>query len=91
MTLQEYYKRKLFEYGFHTAFASREKDLKAWSKKMEAEINSIYFQDEMDYYICAEYFGSYVGSVNDWSQEDMEFLHGLGFSPLDFEEKLDNE
>lgn len=85
MTLQEYYKRKLFEFGFHTAFVGREKDLKAWSEKMEAEINSIYFQDKMDYYICADYFGSYVGSKDDWTQEDIDFLRVLGFSTEDFE------
>ena len=88
MTLQEYYKRKLFEFGFNTAFVGREKDLKAWSKKMEAEINSIYFQDEMDYYICADYFGSYVGDEKNWTQKDIDFLEALGFSTGDFVDEM---
>ena len=89
MKLQEYYKRKLFEYGFNTAFAGREKDLKAWSEKMKAEINSIYFQNDIDYYICADYFDSYVGDEKNWTKNDMDFLDTLGFSTGDFVERYE--
>ena len=84
MSLLEYYKKHIFEFGYNTAFNNR-KDIKKSQAEKKITLDGIYFNDEMDFYICADYYGSFVGGVDDWSQEDLEFLHGLGFSPLDFE------
>lgn len=91
MSLLNYYKKHIFEFGYNVAFNTRNKDIKQSQAEKEKTLDGIYFNDEMDYYICADYYGSFVGSVNDWAQEDIEFLHGLGFSPLDFEGETGNE
>lgn len=76
MTLFEYYKKAVFEYGYDTAKRGQE---------ASAEIDGIDYQDEFDWNICADYYGSYVGAREDWSAEDIEFLKVLGFTPEDFE------
>ena len=77
MTLFEFYKKATFEYGYHTS---------AVGKDMKTEETSIDYEDEFDYYICADYYGSYVGSKEDWKDNDLRFLKVLGFTPEDFEE-----
>jgi len=71
--------------------------LKEYYKKRLAEdytkddVDTIYFRDEMDFYICADYYGSYIGGIEDWTEEDVNFLYGLGFSPEDFEPEEEDE
>lgn len=79
MTLQEYYKRKVYEYGYERACQDKE-----FGKDHKNPTDDIYFEDEMDYYICADYYGSYVGSDEDWCQDDIDFLDVLGFGTGDF-------
>lgn len=76
MTLFEYYKKAVFEYGYDTA---------KYGEALTEETESIHYQDEFDWNVCADYYGSYVGALEDWSAEDIEFLKVLGFTPKDFE------
>lgn len=80
MNLKEYYKRKVYQYGYEMACQDLE-----FSKDHKEPTDNIYYKDEMDYYICADYYGSYVGGLEDWTEEDKKFLTGLGFEPEDFE------
>lgn len=80
MTLREYYKAHVFEYAYNDGYD----DCKAGTPNPMRYQEDIYWQDEMDYYICADYYGSYVGGYEDWTQEDKEFLTALGFEPSDF-------
>lgn len=84
MTLQKYYKLKVYEYGYEMGKQDYqfERDTHRWATK------DIYFNDEMDYYICADYFGIYVGADENWTQEDIDFLEVLGFGTGDF---IENE
>lgn len=77
MTLLDYYKKAVFEYGYDTAKRG---------KALTEETESIDYQDEFDWNICADYYGSYVGGKEDLTTEDIEFLKVLGFTPEDFEE-----
>ena len=83
MTLQRYYKIKVYEYGYEMGqqdfqFKRDEEHSHRWATK------DIYFNDEMDYYICADYFDIYVGDEKNWTQEDIDFLEILGFGTGDF-------
>ena len=80
MNLKEYYKIHLYDYGYN----------KGYDDGVKGEAHTLnpttpYFRDEMDYYICADYYSNYVGGFEDWKEEDVNFLYGLGFSPEDFE------
>ena len=86
MTLKEYYKIHLYDYGYN----------KGYDDGVKGEAHTLdpttpYFRDEMDFYICADYYGSYVGGLEDWTEEDVNFLFGLGFSPEDFEPEEEDE
>ena len=81
MSLLDYYKKSVYEHGYHYA----ERDSKYGTNHKNVD-NDIYWQDEMDYYICADYYGSYVGGLEDWTDEDKEFMKVLGFVPEDFED-----
>lgn len=67
-SLFNYYKKQVYEY--HTDNRNVEKD--------------IYFNDEMDYYICADYYSMNGG----FTDEDKKFLAVLGFVESDF---IENE
>ena len=84
MTLKEYYKLHVFEHGYYEGYKDHRSGSKSDAMKCKSDI---YFNDEMDYYICADYAGSYVGGYEDWTQEDKEFLTALGFEPSDFIEQ----
>ena len=79
MTLQEYYKKQVAKYGY---------DLCERGKKITDLESDIYYNDEMDYYICADYYGMYVGDDRNWCQDDIDFLEVLGFGTGDF---IENE
>lgn len=81
MTLLDYYKKEIYEHGYY--YAERDMRYKTNHKDVSSDI---YFNDEMDYYICADYYGSYVGGIEDWTDEDIDFLKVLGFVPEDFED-----
>jgi hypothetical protein len=81
MSLFEYYKKSIYEHGYDYA----ERDSKYGTNHRNVD-DDIYFNDEMDYNICADYYGSYVGGLEDWTDEDIDFLKVLGFVPTDFEE-----
>lgn len=91
MNLKIFYKKKLYEYAYEKGWKDKERSDKGegvWFKNPGADIH---FEDEIDYNICAEYYGQYVGDVNNWSMEDVKFLWGLGFCIFDFEEGEENE
>lgn len=83
MTLKEYYKSHVFEYAYNKGYD----DCKVDKSNPTGDQSDIYWQDEMDFIICADYYGSYVGGYEDWTQEDKEFLTALGFEPSDFIEQ----
>lgn len=85
--LFNYYKQHTFEYGFNTAFCDRDNDIAVSIKKKKNTLDGIYFNDEYDYYVCADYYGSY----GEFSDDDKKFLAVLGFVPSDFEQGGDNE
>lgn len=87
MTLQKYYKIKVYEYGYEMADQDAKFERVAENSHKNPN-GDIYFEDEMDYYICADYYSSYVGSDEDWTQEDIDFLEVLGFGTGDF---IENE
>lgn len=84
MSLLEYYKKHIFEFGYNTAFNNR-KDIEKSQAEKKITLDGIYFNDEMDFYICADYYGSYIGDEKNWTQDDIDFLAVLGFGTGDFE------
>jgi len=83
MTLKDYYKSHVYEYAYNKGYD----DCKAGKANPTGDQSDIYWQDEMDYILCADYYGSYVGGYEDWTAEDKEFLTALGFEPSDFIEQ----
>lgn len=81
MSLLDFYKKSIYEHGYFTSIRDNENNISHLDVS-----NDIYFNDEMDYNICADYYGSYVGGIEDWSDEDKEFMKVLGFVPEDFED-----
>lgn len=77
MSLLNYYKKQVFEHGYWQC----ERDKKYGTDNRNVD-KDIYFNDEMDYYICADYYGS---SVDGFTDEDKKFLAVLGFEEGDFE------
>lgn len=88
MTLQEYYKREVAKYGGFVAIKNK---LDSDTQVGNILADDIYFNDEMDYNICANYYGMYVGADENWRQEDIDFLEILGFGTGDFLEEGENE
>lgn len=82
MSLFEYYKSHLYEYAYNKGY----NDYMKGNPNPCSDQEDIYWKDEMDYNICADYYGSCVGSIEDWSDEDKEFMKVLGFVPEDFED-----
>lgn len=74
--LLDYYKKQIYEHGYHIC----ERDKKYGTDNRNVD-NDIYFNDEMDYYICADYYGM----MGEFSHEDEKLLDTLGFKPEDFE------
>lgn len=81
-SLFEYYKICVYEHGYY--MCERDKKYHTDNKKPEQDI---YFADEMDYYICADYYGM----NGDFTDEDKKFLAVLGFVESDFESEGENE
>lgn len=75
MDLKTYYKNHIYDLGYNDGY----------EKKKRILSDDIYYNDEMDYILCADYYGCYVGGLEDWTEEDKKFLAGLGFEPEDFE------
>lgn len=82
MTLKDYYKAHLYDYAYNEGY----KGGLAKNANPTGYQSDIYWQDEMDFYICADYYGSFVGGIEDWTADDINFLKALGFVPEDFEE-----
>lgn len=80
MSLLNFYKEHVYKHGYFMA----ERDMKYGVKDHSDVKDDIYFQDEMDWNICAEYYGQYVGEEKCWTQEDIDFLELLGFGTGDF-------
>lgn len=85
MSLFEYYKSHLYEYAYNKGYDDCKKNTPNPMNYQE----DIYWNDEMDYFICADYYGSYVGGLEDWTDEDKEFLRVLGFETSDFGDYYD--
>ena len=83
MTLKDYYKTHLYEYAYNRGYD----DGVAKTPNPTSDQSDIYWQDEMDYSLCADYYGMYVGDDYSWTQEDIDFLAGLGFGTGDFIDK----
>lgn len=81
MNLLKYYKLKAYELGYHQA----KRDIE-YNTNHSNPVDDIYFNDEMDFNICVDYYGIYVGDEANWTQDDIDFLEVLGFGTGDFEE-----
>lgn len=86
MTLKEYYKIHLYDYGYN----------KGYDDGVKGEAHTLdpttpYFRDEMDYFLCADYISLFLGGIEDLTEEDENFLYGLGFVPEDFEPEEEDE
>ena len=82
MKLQDYYKKRVYQYGYDRGWLDRNKGIERPNREIKGDI---FFEDEQDYYICADYYGNFVGEESAWSQEDIDFLAVLGFGTGDFE------
>lgn len=87
LSLREYYKSHLYEYAYNKGYDDAKKD----TPNPCGDVRDIYFKDEMDYNICANYYDSYIGGVEDWTEDDENFMYGLGFVPEDFEPEEEDE
>ena len=81
MNLQEYYKRSIYDLGYH--YGQRDAKIKN-SINHSDPTKDIYFNDEADYDICMAYYGEHVGDESGWTQEDIDYLEVLGFATGDF-------
>lgn len=75
MNLLGFYKQSVYEHGYYMAKRDGVK------KDHENPADDLYFKDEMDYYICAEYLERYGA----FTETDEKFLLLLGFVPQDFQ------
>lgn len=78
--LFDYYKKQVYEHGYY--MCERDKKYHTDNKNVD---NDIYFNDEMDYYICADYYSM---AVDGFTDADKKFLAVLGFVESDF---IENE
>lgn len=76
--LLDYYKKQIYAHGYYSC----EHDKKYGTDHRNVE-KDIYFNDEMDYCICSEYYGM----MGEFSHKDKELLDTLGFKPEDFEDE----
>lgn len=80
MALKDYYKERVYHYGYDSGWLDRDK---SGTERPRWDISkNIYYQDEEDYYICADYWGM----RGEFSDEDKKFLEVLGFREEDFKE-----
>lgn len=77
LTLQQYYKNKIYSY----AYEEGQIDAKSGHDCHADCADDIYFVDEMDYNIVADYMTSYELDDN-----DIKFMQALGFELSDFED-----
>ena len=83
MNLKNYYKSHVYDYAYNKGYDnSLKKD-----PHPTGDQHDIYWQDEMDYCIIADYYSSFVGGKEDWKEEDKRFLEGFGFTIDDIEEE----
>lgn len=75
MSLFEYYKKSIYEHGYYMCNQDEK-----YGTDHRNIVEDVYFNDEMDYNICADYHSSY-----EWTEEDEAFLKVLGFETSDFE------
>ena len=79
MALKDYYKETVYHYGNDMGWL----DCKNETERRRHDVSKdIFYQDEEDYYICADYLSMH----GEFSEEDKKFLEVLGFSEEDFEE-----
>lgn len=78
MSLLDYYKQNIYDHGYY--MSQRDEQYGTDHRDVSKDI---YFNDEMDYNICADYYSE---SANAFTDEDIEFLKVLGFVPEDFED-----
>lgn len=76
MSLLDYYKKSIYEHGYFMSIRDNENNVSHLNIA-----DDVYFNDEMDYNICANYHCSY-----NWTEEDEAFLRVLGFETSDFED-----
>lgn len=86
MDLKTYYKVHVYDFGYNDGYDDHIAFIEGEKVKKRILSSDVYFRDEMDYYLCSDYYGSFVGGLEDWTEEDIKFLKGLGFEPSDFEE-----
>ena len=80
MALKDYYKEAVYHYGYDMGWLDRNKNE---TERLRRDVSKdIFYQDEEDYYICADYLSLY----GEFSEEDKKFLEVLGFREEDFEE-----
>lgn len=80
MALKDYYKEAVYHYGYDSGWLDRKQ---SETERPRRDVSKdIYYQDEEDYYICADYRSEYGG----FDDEDKKFLEVLGFREEDFEE-----
>ena len=79
MALKDYYKEAMYHYGYDMGWL----DYKNETEHLRHDVSKdIFYQDEADYYICADYLSMH----GEFSDEDKKFLEALGFSKEDFKE-----
>lgn len=81
MNLIEYYKTHLYDYAYNCGY----NDAKKGNQDHIHSSKDIYWNDEMDYYICSDYHDLYIGCFEEWSNEEVRFLNALGFETSDFD------
>lgn len=78
MALKDYFKEAVYHYGYDMGWLDKSK-----TERLRHDVSKdIFYQDEIDYYICADYLSMH----GEFSDEDKKFLEVLGFSEEDFEE-----
>ena len=82
MGLFEFYKKEIYDHGYFLG----QRDIRYHTDHSDIS-KDIYFNDEVDFFICEDYYGRYIGGIEDWSEEDKKFLEVLGFTPEDFEQE----
>lgn len=76
MTLKEYYKQRVYEYGYDRGWLDRNKGIERPNRDISGDI---FYQDEEDYYIIADYIANYG-----MTDEDKKFLAVLEYEEKDF-------
>ena len=80
MTLKEYYKTHVYEYAYNKGYD----DALKGTPNPTGDQRDIYWKDEMDFFLCSDYISLFLGGIEDLTEEDENFMYGLGFVPEDF-------